>query len=490
MPKIGETIKNEDLNKLPGVGGRISNDALAQYEDKPVETTSIVDRVKRGFADQAYKEAHPVVGASGTDIKSMTRKSLGGVAESVGNVLPFVGGLVGGFAASPTALVSGPVGPVTGAAIGTTAGEASKRAIGQALGVRGEETPLSSVVEPVKEGAWTFAGGKVLQIGGGYLLNRMPKLLGIITGEDTDVIKTALKFPAQADKAIQDGDEVLRRVVNTASEKSIQLRANFIQGHKAAFDKIAGSVTGTISKGKDIISNFNKLLQARGVKVSSKGALDFTTSKIIANPGEITKIQTAYDAIKSWKDFSMSGVNELKQLVGALTKFPAEAGGSSKSPVLGSLYRQLDDTIKANIPKNAKAAYTALNKKFAETIDLYDDMVDAFNKGDPFTKIAGVFGKNRDNLRMLVNFYEQQAKKGGDITGTVAGRELGMEKQGAFGILNPRNWIDFLWSPQSQARTITGIAKSTIPAIQKTVKTGQNIAQQPLKTLGDFLSPR
>src|SRR3990167_9828027 len=94
-------------------------------------------------------------------------------------------------------------------------------------------------------------------------------------------------------------------------------------------------------------------------------------------------------------------------------------------------------------------------------------MVDAFNSGDPFTKIAGVLGENKDSLRMLLNFYKE--KTGQDILSVVAGRKLGAERQAAFGLLNPREWIDLVWSPSSQMRFIlaTGQAGEKISSIGK-----------------------
>ncbi len=187
------------------------------------------------------------------------------------------------------------------------------------------------------------------------------------------------------------------------------------------------------------------------------GQLDFTTSKIVANPSEAGKIKAAYEAIKAWKDFSLSGTNELKQLIGDLRKFADEAGIPSKSPFLGSYYRKLDGAIKKALPKEARSKYEEINKVFSDNIELYDDMVQAFNSGDPFTKIAGALGKNRDTLRQTLDAYEKAS--GEKILPIVAGRELGMEKNAAFGLMNPRSWIDLLFSPQAQAKMITGIGK-------------------------------
>ena len=150
----------------------------------------------------------------------------------------------------------------------------------------------------------------------------------------------------------------------------------------------------------------------------------------------------------------MSGLNELKQLTGSLTKFADESGVASKSPTLGKTYNFINETIKKNLPEVKRRVYEKMNQKFAQNIDTFDDLVKAFNKGDPFTRMAQVFGENKDSLRQIVNYYEK--KTGQDIMAVVAGRKLAQGRQAAFGLLNPREWIDFLFPPESQARAIIG----------------------------------
>ena len=98
-----------------------------------------------------------------------------------------------------------------------------------------------------------------------------------------------------------------------------------------------------------------------------------------------------------------------------------------------------------------------MNKKFTDTIDLMDDMVYAFNSGNPFTRVANIFSKNNDTMRQIVEFYEKRSRN--KISPIVAGRELGMEKAAAFGFLNPRSWIDMLISPQAQAKVVTKVGE-------------------------------
>lgn|SRR3990167_5483852 len=421
--------------------------------DKAIEDKkplSFGERLKMSFGDKGtieeLKRKEEEAGLRG-------KFDIGDIADVAGSAIPAIGGVLGGLGGT---IAGFGVGGVPGAAIGTGAGEAVKQAIGRGLGVREDQTIGEEVKDVGKTVAFTYLAGKA----GQYLLSRVPKLLGIATGEGDDTIRLALKNPKVADAGIKSGDSALREAVSVGSKKSVALRDAFVKGHQEAFKKLAGQNSEALVPPKKILYDFADMIGKNGIKIKD-GILDFSTSKIKANPGEISKINAAYEAVQNWDDFSLVGVNKLKQLVGALTKFPSEAGGTSKSPFLGKVYHYLDETIKNNLDDSSKQAYSEMNKKFAENIDLYDEMVDAFNSGDPFTKLANSLGKNKDTLRQVLDFYEGQS--GEKVLPIVAGRELGMEKNAAFGILNPRSWIDFFISPEVQAKGITRLGKMSNP---------------------------
>lgn len=325
-------------------------------------------------------------------------------------------------------------------------------------------TPLAAtkIAAGAKAGAAVIGKGaqataKVTENAAGYASGRLPKLLGIFTGESDDVIRPALRDPKAADIGIEGGDEALRAAVREGSTNSIKIRNTFVQAHKEAKAKVLGQYAGVLEPKNNVIGRFNTLLRDNGVRVNKDGTLDFTTSKIVANPGEITKIKAAYDALKQWDKFTLDSLDDYKQLVGKLTRFADDAGVPSKSPFLGSLYNELNQIALNRLPKDVAAEYGALNKKFSETIELYDDVVDAFNSGDPFSKLANALGKNKDTMRQVLEFYAQEG--GEDVLPIVAGRELAMEKTAAFGFLNPRSWIDLLISPKSQAKLTTKVGE-------------------------------
>ena len=311
--------------------------------------------------------------------------------------------------------------------------------------------------EAIKGGLWGLAAAEL----GIQVTKRIPKLLSIFTGESDRAVKAAMSNPQVADKALQNGDEVLRATVQEAGERAVQLKNQFIQGHRQAFQEIAGDVLGNKVKKQGLISAMKTKLQAAGIKIKD-GVLDFTTSKLQANPGEATRIKQAWTAINQWEDWTVAGVHKYKQLVGELTGFFDEGGKAAKSQFLRSFYGDVANTVRDQIPEASRAAYDAMNQKFSQNIGLYDDMVTAFNSGDPFQRIAGLFGKNKDALRQTVNFFESQA--GQTVSPVVGARELSMHKQAALGFLSPRSWIDFFLEPATQAKavTLTGRAQQRI----------------------------
>lgn len=375
------------------------------------------------------------------------------IADVAGGTLPLIGGVLG--AAGGTVAGLG-VGGIAGGAIGATAGESARQAIGRFMGVRDDVSLGSEATDLALTAGLSYLGGKV----GKYVVSRFPKLLGIFSGEGDDAIRAALNNPKAADIGLAQGDDAIRALVKEGSEKSIQLRTNFINSYSNAFKDLTKQYYGKLVSKNTILKEFTQMLGDNRVKLN-KGVLDFAVSKIKANPGEISKINAAYEAITQWDDWTLNGVNQLKQLVGGLTKFADDAGIPSKSPFLGRFYNSLDNTIKNNLPKDAAAKYSVMNKKFSDTIDLFDDMVDAFNKGDPFTRLANSLGENKDTLRKVLEFYDSMTGTG--TKAIIAGRTIGQEKNAAFGILNPRSWIDFFISPKLQGSIITRTAKISNP---------------------------
>ena len=339
------------------------------------------------------------------------------------------------------------------------------------LGAKSTIAPIEKGIKSTMQATTKIAGKTISKVTpnftsvGEYTAGRLPKLLGIFSGENDDVIRNALVNPKVAKIGIEQGDDALRKAVQEGATNSIKIKNTFIQSYTQAKQKVLGQYDKILVPKNNVKGIFNNLLRKNEVKVSPEG-LDFSTSKIVANPGEIAKIKAAWEGLDKWGKFTLGSVDDYKQFVGKLRKFADELGVPSKSPFLGEFYNNLNRIIIDNpkVPKDIRLKYSTLNKNFSNQIDLYDDIVDAFNSGDPFTKLANALGKNKDTLRQTLEFYEKQSGK--QILPLVAGRELAMEKSAAFGFLNPRSWIDLLISPKMQGKAVIKVGEK-LPNIIK-----------------------
>ncbi len=475
-----ETISQEEFKKRYGTQGVIK---VSQPIKKPT-MGEIIGKAFKGGIEQV-KEGVQQVGKGGTNPLS----AAGNLIEGVGKV----GSGAIGAAFSPLAPA---IEPTIGKAVSYAGEQISKipavqkfaeSKVGQGVARTAENVvnyaniagTVGGAMEIPKIGSMAKTGLNKVKTGIGEVIDttrqgiqeiknvtknvlegKDAKILSIFTGEKDAVIQSALKNPKLADIGIQGGDVALREAVQKGGQASLKAMNDFTSAYNAAFSKLTAFSRGKLIGSKKILYQFADDLKSAGVKFKD-GKLDFDTSLIKANPGEVSKIQAAYDAIRGWKDWSLKGTNNLKQMIGKLTKFANEAGGTSKSPFLGKFYHYLDTTIKENLPKNISKAYERLNTKFSSTIGLYEEMVKAFNSGDPFKRIAQVFGENSDALRQIIDFYEKTT--GNKITPIAAGRALAERKQAAFGFLNPRSWIDFFIDPKTQAKIVTKVGKIKQP---------------------------
>lgn len=146
--ELGDSFQQDSFTEDPAPVTRLKN-------------TGFAERFKLGFGGKKNLEEQQRIEQS----KGLKGKfDIGDIADVAGASLPFIGGVIGGAAASPTALVSGPVGPATGAGIGVAAGESVKQTIGHALGVRDERTPLQEFTSPLISGALAGATTKATEL--------------------------------------------------------------------------------------------------------------------------------------------------------------------------------------------------------------------------------------------------------------------------------------------------------------------------------------
>ena len=221
---------------------------------------------------------------------------------------------------------------------------------------------------------------------------------------------------------------------------------------------------------EEILGAFKKAVRQEGIAIRG-GGLKFPAEFLADPANNARKIANVFRFLESKKSFNLVNLNSAKQTIGEAAGF-VERGLGSRVPVLGRLYHELDDIIKIRLPTNLSRQYAELNEVFTTNIRMYNELVKVFHSTDPFTKLAGVLRENADKLRQLLQFYEQRTGK--SIIPQIAGRAIAGEREAAFGLLNPREWIDIVFSPRLQARGVSFLGK-TKPFIKPLTRTAEKV---------------
>ena len=418
-------------------------------QEQPTGKINFLQRLKLGFggpaATKKSEELEKQAGLAG-------KPDIGDIADIAGRSLPIVGGMLG--VAGGTIMGAG-IGAIPGMAMGSVAGESMRQAIGRGLGGREGVSLGQEAKDIASTGAGAYIGGKVVQTGLKLIKPAFSRILGLVTSESSDNITMILKNPRVADSVYREGDTALRKMVGEGSRNSVEIRSNFYKGAAEIYNDLLGGFRGFITSSRQLKNDFVKDLSSKGVKLTKKG-LDFSTSKIASNPGEVSRVNSVYKLLSDWKDFTSSGTRELRQLVGNYTSFPDVYGMPAKSTILSRFYHGLNDKIASSLPKDYADLFREINKAVSSKGDLYDDMVKAFNSGDPFTTLANSLSRNKDTLRQALELFTRESGK--QVLPLVAAREVAAIKPAQF-FLNPRAIIDAFYTPKAQLKTIITLGR-------------------------------
>lgn len=174
LPEIGQTISEQEFNIFPTVGETITEEQFNALPDSVSQQPKggFLQRLRLSFGGKKAQEERATIeqaqGVAG-------RFDVGDIADVAGKALPFTGSVIGGVLGTG----AGGVGAVPGAALGASGGEAIRRFTGKLIGAP-SDTAGEDIKEIAKEGAYTYAGGKVLQ-GAGRLaaktgvFNKLPE---------------------------------------------------------------------------------------------------------------------------------------------------------------------------------------------------------------------------------------------------------------------------------------------------------------------------
>jgi len=329
------------------------------------------------------------------------------------------------------------------------------------------EGGLMSTAEGDSFGQGALTGGAItggLILGGAalqYFSKRLPKLAGILGGESEDTIKKGLENPEAFDLGLKNGEKNMRNSLTKLNKGFTEATEAFNEGHGQLTKDLLNfpGAKDIVTDEKTVRNILEDVLQKHKVKVTKNG-LDFSNSFIKANGSEQSKILDVFNAMKNKKSWKLEDMNDFKQLVGKFQKWN-EAGSvvSSNSPALESFYGAFDEHILSKLPTEfAKSHYSSNNKAYGELIPVFQDLVNSTGNKGSYNKLTATLKNHADKL---FNLLEHPAIKdikalraGGEVAGTLG------KKGGTLSVLNPATWTNFLLSPTTKGKIISGTGRA------------------------------
>lgn len=245
------------------------------------------------------------------------------------------------------------------------------------------------------------------------------KTLGATSGVGKPVIDRAVKNPNQVNAAIRRYAQDDASKMNLV-EKSKEAIRGFLNQRNTEFGAKVSKTTFTkpFTK-KEIISQFSDDLAKFNGKITKNG-LKFQSSSL--TKADQNDIIAFYKQLKSWKDFTPSGIENLRQAIGNnISQFKA-AGNTRADVVLGGLKKFVTNGLEQRAP-----GYKQILGEYGKKTGLAKNLVSELNqKGNakPQTQlnsIMRIFKKDPQILKDLtvVMGKEQADMLLDDITGAI-----------------------------------------------------------------------
>jgi len=330
----------------------------------------------------AAESASPSLGQKIGDAANWVKENGQALTYAGLSTLPTLGTIAGGIIGAPSAVVTGPVGPMTAAGLGNTAGEELKRA--------GEKYLLGL---PVEEGntlertAKEFGTGAIQELGGQVagkaigtvasgVASNAPKVLSALNikklGIGVKASSEALETFAKRAKVVEDMSKSANGNVAAAADTLKQGLKEDLKNYFDATNKSVGDVLEKAGPGKTI---------------NPKTALD-SLDTAIAEAKSTTKLGPDQAAAK------IKNLQDIKdKMMAALDKegnLPVSAAHEMKKDLWQRGFEQT-----GNITQEAKAAGHALNEEIGKTIPAVKELnahqkkvYDLLDKSTPKTALG------------------------------------------------------------------------------------------------------
>lgn len=326
---------------------------------------------------------------------------------------------------------------------------------------------ISAAVPGVLKGT-----GALLKAGGNFIKN----ILRVSTSTSPEALET-LMTNKSSKIGMRGGKQYFRTLFDDVRKKANKMinTLNSEYGQKLEALHISNPKPvqlDTNAIGKQLI----KTAEDFGVKPTVKG-LNFSQAGKINSSIEQKNIQKAYNIMRDWKDFSIKGLNSLRQKIGELAEYDTTSlSGKASSSLVKRWGKIITTSINDAVPE-----LKAINSEYGVKIKIIQDtreFLKAYSQNPEkvttaWNKFAGLF--NKENQGILIDMfkkYEQQS--GQEVLGRLAGQEFRsfmpaiFEKSGArtatgkFGLLPPRLVGETMYKVGRAKNIISNIAKNKV----------------------------
>jgi hypothetical protein len=381
--KLGSFFGGDVLGEALGTSGANSTKAAKDLQHAPAITHQGKEIVPAGNGEPVFK------GPSGKAIAGDVLKSATTIASAA---LPGTGGLAEKAGLKGVQLAAAELGLKS--AEGAAFGYASD--VAQGL-IDDEDNPTKPGVGTAIGAALPFASKLI-----GSLVKRG---LAFSTGAGREVIDRAVHNPDAV------GDAIRQYAKTDASKQGLVSRAkaaiyDFLGQRSAEFGENVGKTTFTKPFTKqEITSAFSDELAKFNGRVTSDG-LKFESTTLTA--ADQRNLQTFYDQLRSWKNVTPRGIEDLRQAIGNhISEFRA-TGNTRADVVLGGLKKFVTKGLDERAPGYAEHLAT-----YGKKTQLANDVLKELNlSGNAKTStqinsILRLFKKDPEVVKNLVKIMGQ-----------------------------------------------------------------------------------
>lgn len=233
------------------------------------------------------------------------------------------------------------------------------------------------------------------------------RVAGVLSGSGTDVINRAIKYPDAVKEAVHTyarTPEAKQELVGTANDAI----STYLQTRGKNY---SDSLSQLVPKGQltkeTAVTSFIDNIKKFGGTVGPKG-LEFSNSSLTKT--DQNNLRQAFSTIKNWSDYSVPGLDTLRQAIGNHMADYSVLGNPRANVVLGSVKKDLTSYL----DKNA-AGYGQVLKNYGQQTELAKVLSKELSLGGqakPSTQLNQVLRLFKKDPQLIKNLEATMGKEG------------------------------------------------------------------------------